>query len=180
MITKRLFLAVDLPQEIKEQIDELIKSNSELDVKWKNPEMSHLTLVFLGNINVLKIADMISKAEDICLKNKDFYLKLIGLGIIKKKNRQLLHLSVLHPKKLEKLHQDLTGGLAEFIDKRKNRFNAHVTIGKFGKKEDIGNIIENNIDRKFGEFKVETITLFESDFSESEPKYIPMHSFYLK
>lgn len=180
MNTKRLFLAIDLPTETKKKIENLQKENETLKVKWLEPEKCHLTLLFLGNILISKTSEIMGVVEDICLKNPDFVLKLKGLDVLKRRNRNILCLQVHHPKKLEKLHKDISEGLGEFIDKRKNRFKAHITIAKYKEKNQIRNILDENIENSFGVFKVEKITLFESELDKKPVKYIPIHSFYLK
>lgn len=181
MNTKRLFLAIEIDDEVKKEIQQLVKGNEQVKINWKEPQNSHLTLVFLGNILTSDIAEIINITEDVCLKNQDFVIKLNGLGFLNRKGKKILYIDVDHPKKTEDLHQDLVDALGKYIEKRRNRkFLAHVTIAKFDNKKKIQELIKDYKDHSFGNLKIEKITLFESDLAGEKPKYNPIHSFYLK
>lgn len=181
MNTKRLFLAIEIDDEVKKEIQQLIQANEQVKINWKEPQNTHLTLVFLGNILTNDIADIINITEDICLKNQDFVIKLTGLGFLNRKGKKILYIDVDHPKKTEDLHQDLVDALGKYIEKRKNRkFLAHITIAKFNNKKKILQLVNSYKDHSFGSLKIEKITLFESDLIGGKPKYNPIHSFYLR
>lgn len=59
---KRLFIALNLPQNIKDEISDLInklaKQNSKTLIKWVKPKSMHLTLHFLGYLSEEKIGQV--------------------------------------------------------------------------------------------------------------------------
>jgi 2'-5' RNA ligase len=56
--TKRLFVAIDIPLEVKRALSACQNKLgiSEADVKWTEPQNIHLTLKFLGSVSVENIA----------------------------------------------------------------------------------------------------------------------------
>ena len=181
MITKKLFLAIEVPEEIKKQVSEFQLAHQDLEIRWKNPNQIHLTLVFLGEIPIGKISDIIAKTEDVCLKNPDFIIKLVGINQFRKSKNRVVFIVVDHPQKVVQFHQELISDLSEYLDKRKNIFKAHVTIGKAKKGVDVFSQLNEFEELEFGEYKVEKIALFESESkSEGGTEYNLINSFYLK
>ena len=78
----RLFLAFELPQEIREIIDEVSKEAVKLplNVRWVRTENIHLTVVFLGNVQ----ESLVSRVEEVaCLASSrshplDITLRSLG------------------------------------------------------------------------------------------------------
>ena len=57
----RSFIAIELPDELKlglVQLQDRLKSCKQPSVKWADPYSIHLTLKFLGNIEVDRIGDI--------------------------------------------------------------------------------------------------------------------------
>ncbi len=180
MNTKRLFLAIELDDAVKKEIQKIQSENEQVKINWKDSSNCHLTLVFLGNIYVNDIAEIIRITEDVCLKNQDFIIKLNGLGFFNRFGNKILYINVDHPKKTENLHQGLIENLTDYIEKKRNKFLAHITIAKFDNKRKIQELAKKYQDHIFGNLKIEKITLFESDLTGGKPRYNPIHSFYLK
>jgi len=71
-MTKRVFLAINLPDEIKKQIAESLekfkKKNNTYDIRWIYPENYHLTLHFFGNLNKKQIS-LVEKGLDEVMEN---------------------------------------------------------------------------------------------------------------
>ena len=72
----RLFVALDLPQEVKQSLEPLAKGLG--DVRWLAPEQQHLTLRFIGDVNngaLREIAEALA-----AVPARPFELTLRGLG----------------------------------------------------------------------------------------------------
>ena len=80
----RSFIAIELPDELKAEIDQLqarLKLGEQSWVKWVDPYSIHLTLKFLGNITV-DMTPEITKAMEAAVQGiTPFHLKVKELGV---------------------------------------------------------------------------------------------------
>jgi 2'-5' RNA ligase len=78
----RTFVAIELPEEVKEEPGELqarLKSFTPF-VNWVEPGQIHLTLSFLGDVLEDKLKEVFTAVEEGISKVKPFILKPSGLG----------------------------------------------------------------------------------------------------
>ena len=72
--TKRLFIAVDLPSAIKKRVTQFVKSARLADTKYFRPvpqKNLHITILFLGNIELNQEAVIKKLLSEIEIKNFD-------------------------------------------------------------------------------------------------------------
>ena len=178
----RTFIAIELPQEIKDRLAKLqtLLKKSGADVKWVAAQNIHLTLKFLGEIDEgesIKIAGII---EEIARGSKQFQISLSSLGAfpkiefprviwiaIDKGNKETKKLAKELEEKIEKLG----------IPKEERSFSSHITIGRVRSllnKDRLAKVLEES-ENYFGgeniEFGARKITLFKSTLSSSGPVY---------
>jgi RNA 2',3'-cyclic 3'-phosphodiesterase len=79
----RSFISIELPEEIKLGLDQLqsaLKGPLQSCAKWVNPESIHLTLKFLGNVEVSQINLIAAAIQDTARSFEGFRLQMSGLG----------------------------------------------------------------------------------------------------
>ena len=79
----RLFLAVELPREIKEALDRIVADVRGAGIRGLravNPEGIHLTLKFLGEVDRSRIERIVDEARRVARAHRPFTLELEGLG----------------------------------------------------------------------------------------------------
>ena len=79
----RAFIAIELPDELKTNLSQLLdrlRPGQERAVKWVNPDSIHLTLKFLGNIPAEKVADVTQAISGVTARAKPCTLELQDLG----------------------------------------------------------------------------------------------------
>jgi len=79
----RAFIALELPSEINIALSDLVsqlRTGHERSVKWVHPDGIHLTLKFLGNIPVSKVAVIADVLHMTAAEGKPFALELGKLG----------------------------------------------------------------------------------------------------
>src|ERR1700719_581620 len=76
MNTKPLFVSIELPEFVRQQLAEL--DPHVRGVRWLEPPQMHLTLSFLGNISAETQEVFSEKLRAISWKS--FFLPLVGLG----------------------------------------------------------------------------------------------------
>ncbi|MDD2927886.1 MAG: RNA 2',3'-cyclic phosphodiesterase [Candidatus Omnitrophica bacterium] len=178
----RTFIAVELPQEVKNKLaglQELLKQSG-ADVKWIKPENIHLTLKFLGEIDEDKSAQVIRAIEDTARKSKQFRINLGSLGAfpkielpralwagVDKGNKEITELAKELEEKIEKLG----------IPREERRFSSHITIGRVKSplhKDKLAKVLKELEDYFSGkniEFTAAKITLFKSTLGPGGPVY---------
>ncbi len=79
----RAFIAVELPETVRSALSGLqnrLKEGERAPVKWVNPESVHLTLKFLGNIDLESIPQLSEAISEASRGNAPFRLELSELG----------------------------------------------------------------------------------------------------
>ena len=129
--TARLFVALPLPEAIRALAAELMVPPAGRDVRWTPPEQLHVTLRFLGDTPVEKIAPLAERLATV--RVEPFLLPLEDVGAFPSKSppRVLwLGLGAGHPR-LHQLRQqidDLTIAAGLAADLR--TFHPHITLAR--------------------------------------------------
>jgi len=163
---KRLFIAIDIPKELKEKINsELIDSLG--DVKKVPKENLHLTLAFIGDASESNERIIIEK-----LKKVEFSKFPILLGGTENFDERVIWLSA---QAIELFN------LAENISKElhlDNEFSGHITIAKAKQGRDITENFKKIRGRKINQtIKVDKFILFESKQTQEGSKYYKVAEF---
>lgn len=175
---KRLFIAIEVPQRIKEKIADLEHHFEPRFDKalWTKPENIHLTLVFLGNTDYNQIPDIITTLDNI--KNDSFEVVFSAIGGFPNLRRpHTLWIGIQENLALFYLREKIIKNLSELnlnIDEKK--FIPHLTITRFRKRRPIELRMENN----FGKFKAKEFILFDSVLSKDGPKHQIIKKFQLR
>jgi len=80
----RSFIAIELSAELRKELHQLedrLKSSGQSPVKWVNPDNVHLTLKFLGNIDVNSIKGIVSALEKVAQVASPFRLSVNNMGV---------------------------------------------------------------------------------------------------
>ncbi len=179
---KRLFIAINLPMELKRELFEIQKEvNSQFPeefaqagiFKWVKMENLHLTLKFIGEIGDSQIPKIIENMEKIAKGQKLFEIKTEKICYDNEKQCQLIWLTIEKNRNLE--------NLAKNFDEK--NYLGHITLARV--KEWIFKKIEPeerpNISRDFEKkIPVKSIELMESVLRKTGPDYKIIKSFNLK
>jgi len=174
----RAFIAVDIPGEIKKDIDRLIAGfrDDTSGIRWVKAANLHLTLRFLGDIPQESIANLAESTRDNLKGFGPFDTALSGMGGFPnlKKPRVIWIGTGEGTEKLEELADKVEKSCIESgFGKADKPFTSHLTVGriKFTKGlESVINKIEK-IDYHTSVFKVNEIAIIKSDLSPAGPKY---------
>ena len=180
----RLFLAVKIPDEIKEQIAEFLRPFLDIRarVKWVEPKNMHLTLKFLGETQEDQLPDLKEAAcETAC---EPFSLALTGNGAFPNlRSPRVFWIGVKDPeKRLTKLAEQLDYNLSQFgWEREKKRFSPHLTLGRVKDRSGLAEVCTAFEQAEFApaEFKVDAFYLVESQLRPSGPIYTDLVRFTL-
>ncbi len=169
----RLFLAIDLPEKLKKEINKLFLTK--LAIKGIKPVEAcnlHLTVYFLGEKSeseAKRISETLSKLEF-----EEFEIKLKGVGFFP--YRVIFIELASGVEKLEKLNKKVT----EMLSLEKQPFKAHLTLArnKFLSKREFLALIEKLNKIEFEKsFIAHELVLFKSTLTQNGPIYEKLASF---
>lgn len=126
----RVFVAIDLPDEIRDELEWL---QEQLPVCRPVPtDNLHLTLSFLGEQSEAACEDAHEALSDVHARSFD--LRLAGLGTFGKNSPQVIYADVERCEDLIALERKITRKLRTAgLQFQKRRFRPHVTIARFSR-----------------------------------------------
>lgn len=175
----RLFIAIELPLEIKQGIarvqEQLRKSGA--DANWTRPEGIHLTLKFLGEVEEAKAAGIIEALNGACRGAGPLGLEIAGAGAFPNgKAPRVLWLGVTGDVvKLAALQASVEDAMANRgFEREERRFSPHLTLARirFPKPRDNWpQKIESFRDVNLGGFEADHISLMKSELKREGAVY---------
>ncbi len=72
----RVFLAINLPDEIKKRLLNYQEKWQDLPCRWTKPENLHITLVFLGNLDDDQLSETIKISQEVAKRHNPFLIEL--------------------------------------------------------------------------------------------------------
>jgi 2'-5' RNA ligase len=182
----RAFLGIDFNKELKREILNIqLKLRSLASSgRWKYVDNFHLTLKFLGEIELKQVEKINTVMDVICKQTPKFSLKISGFGSFP--GRECLRVVFLgiagDIDKLGWLQQEIESGLEAIgFMKEKRHYTPHITIGQNiilkSEKNSIKHL-DDNI--KLPEIRVDRVHLFKSEQAGSKRIYTPIRTYDLK
>ena len=181
----RSFLAIDLDEDLKPKINDLINEFQEIDAKVKYVELEnlHLTLKFFGDIDDEGLNLLIEAIENVVSKFNPFKINIKSCGAFpNKKHIRVIKLGIEDDTILKDLHKKLDKEFVQLGFDKDKKFSTHLTIGrvKSAKNKDlIKECIEEFEDIEIGEMEVNQISLKKSTLTSSGPIYEDLKVFKL-
>jgi 2'-5' RNA ligase len=132
----RSFIAIELPDELKLELSQLVaklKSGEQSWVKWVDPYNIHLTLKFLGNVAVDMLDDITGALEKAAQGRAPFHLEVKELGVFPNLRRvQVAWVGISgEVDKLAQLQQHIESNLAPLGFAPESRpFVPHLTLAR--------------------------------------------------
>ncbi|MEW5913664.1 MAG: RNA 2',3'-cyclic phosphodiesterase [Thermodesulfobacteriota bacterium] len=82
----RSFVALEMPAAVKEHAAQIVRrlKASGADVKWVPPDNLHLTLKFLGEVDPVRLPELIAALEGACAGRPALHLSVAGCGAFPK------------------------------------------------------------------------------------------------
>lgn len=181
----RIFLAINLPNEIKDFLKNYQEEFREIPAKWVKPENLHITLLFLGNIKADFLPKIFQICETLSKKFQKFHIELEKIDFFPKNTfpPQMIWVFVKKSETLDLLQKSLREELIKnhvpFHDEEREFF-PHITLARIKKFEfrrlDPDEIPE--IKREISlSFEAESIDVMESHLKRDGPQYYLLKSY---
>jgi 2'-5' RNA ligase len=183
----RIFIAINLPEDIKRELVSFYDKWPELPAKWTSKDNLHITLEFLGDLTDVEIADVCKVAGEVAKRHGSFSINLnkILYGPPKKMPPRMVWAEGEKSEELSDLKEDLQELLLEKISFRPEGrgFTPHITLARISewefKKFDLEERPEVSEDIELI-FTVESIEVMESELKRGGPQYAILESCQLK
>jgi 2'-5' RNA ligase len=178
----RTFIAVDLDPGFREKLRELQGRFTGFDLKFVNPELVHITLKFLGDVDESMIPALSEALDSIMCE--PFEARVGTLGVFPKlSNPKVLWLGAAGNFRV--LHDEVENLLKPFKFEKDDRdFSAHATLArvKFLSKDQKNafiNTLKELKDVELGTLQVDKVFLKKSTLTPEGPIYEILHTVYL-
>ncbi len=174
----RTFIAVDIPQEIKMEIDKAISELRPLapEIRWVKAANLHLTLRFLGDISKDLVSDLASELAQNLNGFGQFQISLAGVGGFPnlKKARVIWIGAGEGCQRMTEVAASvekacISGGFG----KADKPFSCHLTIGRVKFPKGHEKLVSHIESMQFRSplFPVSEVAIFKSDLLPAGPKY---------
>ena len=169
----RLFIAIDLPNAIKDQVLSLRKDDLPPG-RWTKREALHLTLHFIGDV-----PEAVARAYQRALTHAEapsFDLRIEGVGQFPIEARpRVIWAGVANRPALRAVYEAVGAALeSEGFVRERRRFHPHITLMRFRKPLRRGlasKWIQAHLDFYTEPFRVEQFALYESELKASGAVY---------
>ena len=188
----RSFIAIELPDEVKSALAQLqaqLKTGKQLPVKWVDPYSIHLTLKFLGNIDLNKVREITGAMEAAAQGISPFKLEVKDVGVFPNLKRvRVVWVGVSgEVAQLSQLQQRTESNLVPLGFARESRsFTPHLTLARVreqaspDEQQSFGELIASTKFETVYEFDVDSINLMKSQLTREGAIYSRISSVKLK
>ncbi len=176
---KRIFIAINLPDEIKRELLAHEKRWKNLRIRWTNFYKLHITISFLGEADRKELESILLATEKTASEINSFDIRLekIVLGPDPIQAR-MFWVTVCVDTNIMKLNRALNENLKLYgFETKDQEFKPHITLARARGNQLKGK--QTNIALKNMRFKAKSIEVMESQLQPSSEKYRLIESFEL-
>jgi 2'-5' RNA ligase len=180
----RSFIALETPEQPQSSLVEVLRRlRPHPGVNWVKDENLHLTLLFLGDVDVNRLGEISEALSEICAKAEAFSLALKGLELFPYKAPRLVWATLADKDgSLSAWHKKLLGKIRHAgFEPDAKPLKAHITLGRVKKP------LPASLQRDILTMELETgfhlynrVTLFRSVLRSDGPIYHALESFELR
>lgn len=180
--TRRIFIGLSVSDEVGSRIAEVSRKlkkgadKSEIDVMWSPKTNWHVTLAFMGDISLEKLAELEKCLKDFFAGENPLSISVRKLGAFPEiRAARTLWAGVTKSDNLVMLRNRL----GELLKKRgladlEQDFTPHITLGRLRNHKNITDLLSPFIRSDFGKINVEEAILYESQQLGSVKTYLPL------
>jgi RNA 2',3'-cyclic 3'-phosphodiesterase len=179
----RVFCAIDMPERVKsrvaEHISNLRRSFPDVRASWEKPEKLHLTLKFLGDVEIPRIEVLSRAAERAASSTEAFELTIAEPGTFPPNGPpRVLWLGVKDDSgSLTRLHQSLEDECSAAGFPRESRpFKPHLTLARIRVPQGARELAASHRESSFEpqSFTVSEIVVMRSELRPGGSRYSPI------
>ena len=183
----RIFIAVNLPEDIKKKLIDYQAKWPELPIRWTKKENLHITLIFIGYTNDEELLEVLKITKEVAQRNNSFSINLnkICYGPPKKMPPRMVWVEGEKSIELGKLQNNLENSLfstpiKNLKEPEARPYTSHITLGRIKAWE--FRQIEPEERPEVNEeinltFEVNSIEVMESELKRGGSEYTILESF---
>ncbi|MBE0478040.1 RNA 2',3'-cyclic phosphodiesterase [Candidatus Aerophobetes bacterium] len=184
----RVFIAVELPQQVKKEIAAIQNKITDTTnkIKWVSPASMHITLKFLGEVQEKRLDKVFDISQGVADKFNPFSVEIKGTGAFPETgNPKVLWVGIKEGSaELARMAAELEKELFKdgFPGERK-KWTPHITLGRVKQLKDthsIKELIGKEKETSGGKMKVEEIVVLQSQLTPQGAIHTPLKRFSLK
>jgi 2'-5' RNA ligase len=187
MKNRRIFLAINLPEQVKKKLLEFRRENADLPVYWTKEANLHITLIFIGYVDNEEMLEICRVTKEVVQNHQSFeiILRQICLGPFNRPPR-MIWAEGEKSSQLAQLKNDLEEKLFDSVNSgfnhRGNRvFQPHITLARIRQEEWRSLSDKPKIEKEVSlVFPVETVEVMESHLSRGGVEYAVLESVELR
>ena len=190
-MSKRLFIAIKPGNETQNAINNFqLKLKKELPhrgIRWVKPELMHLTLLFMGDVEESRIPEIKISLKKIANETKPYDLLFNGTGFFGRPEAlRTIWIGSHDQGETQKLYRAICRNLQSLIRIENKQLSPHLTLARisdFVPKEERIMISQKMGTCKgtvFGSTSVNKFELIESTLTPTGPIYIALEKFFLR
>ncbi len=191
MNTERLFLAIALPECVRDSLTERVRPAAERAerVRWVRSENLHMTLKFLGEVTGERRTVIVEVMERVVTGSAPFPVTVSGVRIVRRRGRPHMVWGVLADPNdsLRQLHEKTECLLAHSgFDRERRPLAPHVTLARVRQgiaaweAEQLESWVAALEDSEAMEFTVESVALMRSELRPGGAEYTVCRRFPLR
>lgn len=178
----RTFIAVEMSPEVRSRAQQLVSrlQTTAAKVTWVKPEAMHLTLKFVGEVDLIDIHDVCQAVTGAVAEIPPFEIDVHGAGAFPTVGRpRTIWLGVGRGEaEMVELHEAIERALAGLGFRQENRrFRPHLTLGRVRGDRDLrelGQLISQHTDYSGGVASVDEVVVFSSELEADGPVHEPL------
>ena len=148
----------------------------EREVRWVRPDLWHVTLAFLGNLAIERheeLKALLSEWQPAGAAELNLRLSGVG-GYPVEDAARVLWVGVAENQKFLDFQAELTTFLRDRAFELDSKpFHPHMTLARFRNAQSVSDLVELGGRKRFGDYKIRELILFESVLEGNILKYIP-------
>ncbi len=183
----RIFVAIEIPVNIKKELGLLIESLSESSgdarIRWVKPESIHLTLKFIGDVAPGSVSKITENLANIVIKRSKFEITVGELGCFPNWNKpRVVWVGISEDGgELASLQKEIDLALEPLEIMPETRpYHAHLTVGRVKNPGDIGKRFSEMEIGAIGHLQVDEFCLIRSDLRSDGAVYTNLATFTLQ
>jgi len=169
----RVFIAIDLPAEIRERIAETQKvlARSCARLTFVAPRNMHITLKFIGEVEDETLEAIRSALQGVSAD--PFEIAIRGVGANNLRRPRVVWSNLEDAGKTGGLHDAIEEALAPLgIEREERAYTPHITIARVRQFDpSLLGAIEQVMAKEFGSFRADRYTLKKSTLTKQGPRY---------
>lgn len=178
----RAFIAIEISSEVRSRARQLITrlGGTQAKVTWVKPPLIHLTLKFLGDVDLLDIPPVSAAVTEAVADVPPFEIEVRGAGAFPNAARPRTIWLGVHQgqEQMVELHDRVERALSGMGFRRElRRFRPHLTIGRVRGTQaigELGELVSQHADFSGGISSVDELVVMSSELERDGPVYEPL------